>query len=355
MRLVRARPLSGGGRDGLSWWVDHPVSLGFQLVVTSSGRSLAHALGTISAVLVLTGCGSDAAGVDDEAGIVAGVEIAEASVVLEVGSTTTLEARVLGADGDPLEGRSVSWSSNRPDVVATSAEGRIEARAPGSAGVRASSSGAFDEVEVTVVHAADPDSPAPTGVRSAVLSDSEIEIEWTDTPGETEFVVERELLTFAPAEVGIDTLVERTEVARLPADTRSFVDEGLLPGRTYRHVVRACSDTGCFPEPGEDPGASGSPPVMTDGPLEIITSFIPDGFIGRAFAEPLLVAGGDGSYVWSVAEGWALPPGLTLNRATGLISGFPEGEGDFQTVFVVQSDGESDTQLVLSYFAIGGD
>lgn len=40
----------------------------------------------------------------------------------------------------------------------------------------------------------------------------------------------------------------------------------------------------------------------------------------------LQVTGGSGPYVWSIAAG-ALPPGLLLDPATGLISGTPTKRG----------------------------
>ncbi len=53
---------------------------------------------------------------------------------------------------------------------------------------------------------------------------------------------------------------------------------------------------------------------------------LPTGTIGVAYAKTLAATGGSGQYTWSVSAG-ALPAGLTLNAATGAISGQPTTAG----------------------------
>jgi len=57
-------------------------------------------------------------------------------------------------------------------------------------------------------------------------------------------------------------------------------------------------------------------------PLTIITEDLPGGTIGEAYSATLEASGGEAPYTWSVAEG-SLPNGLSLDSATGVISGTP--------------------------------
>jgi len=56
--------------------------------------------------------------------------------------------------------------------------------------------------------------------------------------------------------------------------------------------------------------------------LSISTSSLPDGTKGRTYSQTLQVSGGKSPYTWSISLG-TLPAGLSLNSATGVISGTP--------------------------------
>ncbi len=56
--------------------------------------------------------------------------------------------------------------------------------------------------------------------------------------------------------------------------------------------------------------------------LSITTTTLPNGVEGAAYAAGLTVSGGDGTNAFSVSTG-ALPPGLSLDSGTGVISGSP--------------------------------
>ncbi len=81
-----------------------------------------------------------------------------------------------------------------------------------------------------------------------------------------------------------------------------------------------------------------APPALT------YSSPLPVGQVGDAYSRTLTRTGGTGPFVFSVPTG-SLPAGLTLNTATGVLSGTPTAAGDYAfTVKVVDSFGQSDTR-----------
>ena len=69
----------------------------------------------------------------------------------------------------------------------------------------------------------------------------------------------------------------------------------------------------------------------------------PGGEVNVAYTDQLTVTGGTSPFTWSVSSG-SLPPGLTLNASTGLLSGTPTTAGTYTfTVKVTDSSGLSDT------------
>jgi uncharacterized repeat protein (TIGR01451 family) len=72
----------------------------------------------------------------------------------------------------------------------------------------------------------------------------------------------------------------------------------------------------------------------------------PGGEVGVAYSDQLTVTGGTSPFTWSVSAG-TLPPGLSLNPVTGLLSGTPTASGSFSfTVKVTDNSGLTDTRPV---------
>jgi hypothetical protein len=68
---------------------------------------------------------------------------------------------------------------------------------------------------------------------------------------------------------------------------------------------------------------------------------------GVFYSETVSVSGGAGGFIFSLASGSSpLPPGLSLNSTTGVISGTPTTPGDYSfTTKVVDSKGNTDTTV----------
>lgn len=77
--------------------------------------------------------------------------------------------------------------------------------------------------------------------------------------------------------------------------------------------------------------------------LTITTISVPDGEVGIEYSESLSATGGDGNYTWGIASG-ELPQGLSLNTATGEISGDPTLDGTFNFTAEVSSAGMTDSK-----------
>ena len=92
---------------------------------------------------------------------------------------------------------------------------------------------------------------------------------------------------------------------------------------------------------------------QTDGQLPslvISTSSLPNGTVGSAYGSFVAASGGLAPYSWSVVAG-SLPAGLSLNAASGSISGTPTAAGS--SAFTVQvTDGQAPTDVASAALSI---
>lgn len=98
------------------------------------------------------------------------------------------------------------------------------------------------------------------------------------------------------------------------------------------------------PEPTPEP-VPAPPPAVT--PISITTATMPDGVRRKAYSAALTAADAQGTVTWTVSVG-ALPSGLSLNAATGVISGTCQKVGTFAfTVSAADAAGVATKQLSI--------
>lgn len=103
---------------------------------------------------------------------VASVSVVPAAFSLSVGSQHQLAATALDANGQPLSGRTFSWSSSNSGIASVSSSGLVTAHAAGSANIIASSEGKSGQSVATVSDAA----PAPVETVAVSLASSSISV-----------------------------------------------------------------------------------------------------------------------------------------------------------------------------------
>lgn len=91
--------------------------------------------------------------------------------------------------------------------------------------------------------------------------------------------------------------------------------------------------------------------LVRPAPLVILTSALPAGTTASAYSVTLAASGGVTPYAWTLASG-SVPSGLTLDPATGTISGTPAATGEFPvTVTVTDAQGAAASRsLVIRIF-----
>src|SRR5205814_2696349 len=102
---------------------------------------------------------------------VSSVTVSPASTTLQVGQTVQLTATPKDANGNPLTGRTVTWSSSNPSVASVDGSGLVTGGgAAGSATITATSEGQSGTSSITVSSVPVPGGPVTVGPASASVS-----------------------------------------------------------------------------------------------------------------------------------------------------------------------------------------
>jgi putative Ig domain-containing protein/BACON domain-containing protein/matrixin/Ig-like domain-containing protein/S-layer family protein len=91
------------------------------------------------------------------------------------------------------------------------------------------------------------------------------------------------------------------------------------------------------------------------GLLSITTTSLANGTVGTAYSQSVLATGGTLPYTWSLVQGQGtLPPGLSLNAASGLITGTPTTAGTYNFTAKVTDAASATAQKALSIVVVTG-
>jgi hypothetical protein len=85
--------------------------------------------------------------------------------------------------------------------------------------------------------------------------------------------------------------------------------------------------------------------------LAVSTSSLPSGTAGTAYSTTLAAANGVTPYTWQLASG-ALPSGLSLDPATGILSGTPTTQGTYPVSFTVTDSAAASATSVIMTLAV---
>ncbi len=162
------------------------------------------------------------------------------------------------------------------------------------------------------------DSAGATGTRAYTITiNAAIVVNPASLPGGTAGTAYSQTIT---ATGGNGSYTFTLSAGALPAGLALNASSGLLSGTpttaaTSSFTIRATDGN----------GASNTRPysvTIAAAPIVVNPSTLPDGAVGSAYSQAVAASGGTGGYTYSVSVG-ALPAGLALNAASGLISGTP--------------------------------
>ncbi|MGE0433759.1 MAG: putative Ig domain-containing protein, partial [Planctomycetota bacterium] len=128
---------------------------------------------------------------------------------------------------------------------------------------------------------------------------------------------------------GKPTLVWSIPAGSLPTGLSLNTANGQITGtptvaNVYNFTVRVTDANAVFVERAYTITVYDLPTITSPAP----GALLPEGYVGAAFSRQINAAGGVFPYTWDISAG-ALPPGLTINSVSGLISGNPTTTGNY--------------------------
>ncbi|WP_157892252.1 MULTISPECIES: DUF7927 domain-containing protein [Frankia] len=195
------------------------------------------------------------------------------------------------------------------------------------AAVNAVGTGAASPASAAVVPYALPAAPTITAVSAGSTSAN---LSWT-APASNGSAITGYVVT-----PYIGGVAQTAQTFTSTATTQSIT--GLTGGTTYTFRVAAINAAGTGPQ------SAASTAVTINVSPSLALPAPPLGEVGAAYTDQFTVSGGTAPFTWSISTG-SLPPGLSLNAATGLLSGTPTTAGSYPfTVRVADASGQAATQ-----------
>jgi hypothetical protein len=270
-----------------------------------------------------------AGGAAGSAALVVGPPVPTAAAVtpgtaaLLVAATQQFAATVTFSDSSTLSTSSfpgLTWSSSAPAVATVNGNGLATAVAPGAATITAALGSLSRSASLTVTPSlAITTTTLPAGTVGSPYSAT---LTSTDPAGAETWTITAGALP-AGLTLSPDGVITGTPAAAGTSAITARVDN---PGPPAQFAERELS-------------------IVVRAPLAIATDTLPSGTTGAVYSESLTATGGVAPHTWTITSG-ALPSGLMLNAASGVIAGTPAAAGT--STFTVEVTDSQDPPAVAS-------
>lgn len=140
--------LAGLDAEAKAIWVALP---GDVAAVDDSGAVTFFAPGAVQVIAIVAGSKPAVANINVKPARVKQIAISKLSAPLIAGGAYKLDARAIGANGDPREDVKLEWASTKPSIAVVDSAGLVTGLAPGKATLIAKSEGASGEMTIEVV------------------------------------------------------------------------------------------------------------------------------------------------------------------------------------------------------------
>ena len=270
--------------------------------------------------------------------VAASVTLSPSSLALAgPGATMTVTASVIDAGGSEIVSPDLTWSSSDESIATVSSSGLVTAVASGSATITvASGRQPVTQALSVTVEEGQPVDPAGGEVSFA---DDVVNLVFPAGAVSEEVFITAETATGLPAQpvpisgtafaFGPDGIVFAEPVTLTIGYDPANVPQG-VPGEELRlhklvdsAYVRVDAGVVDVTNHTVSSAIDGFSVFVILQRLSVTTASLLSGATGVAYSQTLTAAGGDGNYTWAMFNSTTLPAGLTLNTATGEISGRP--------------------------------